>query len=107
MERLILNRTKLMQKVYNTNLDYEMEGDTSSILWDWSCDTSKFMNWLMGYENAEEPFYIYIRQSGCEAGTIDYVCERCSEFGGLVLMIKIEKESNIDVSYKITLDLNK
>ena len=103
MERLRLNRTKLMQKVYNTILDYEMEGDTSSILWDWACDTSKFMNWLIGYENAEEPFYIYIRQSGCEAGTIDYVCERCTALGEPILRIMICKKSHVDVNYVITI----
>lgn len=103
MEISKLNRTELMQKVYNTILDYEMEGDTSSILWDWSCDTSKFMNWLMEYENAEEPFYIYIRQSGCEAGSLDYVCERCATLGEPILRIKIEKKSHIDVNYLITI----
>ena len=103
MEKLRLNRTKLMQKVYNTILDYEMEGDTSSILWDWACDTSKFMNWLMGYENADEPFYIFIRRTGCEAGTLDYVSKKGTEFGIPVLKIKIEKESHIDVNYEITI----
>ena len=103
MEKLRLDRTKLMQKVYSTILDYEMNGDTSSILWDWSCDTSKFMNWLIGYENAEEPFYIFIRRTGCEAGTLDYVCERCSTLGEPILRIKIEKESHIDVNYTITI----
>ena len=107
MEKLRLNRTKLMQKVYSTILDFDKHGYTSHVLWDWACDTSKFMNWLIGYENAEEPFYIFIRRTGCEAGTLEYVSERCAEFGGLVLMIKIEKESHIDESYNITLDLNK
>ena len=103
MEKLRLDRTKLMQKVYNTILDYEMDGDTSSILWDWSCDTSKFMNWLIGYENAEEPFYIFIRRCGCEAGTLDYVSKKGAEFGIPVLRIRIEKESHIDVNYTITI----
>lgn len=103
MEISKLNRTKLMQKVYNTILDYEMEGDTSNILWDWSCDTSKFMHWLIGSENAEEPFYIFIRRSGCEAGSLDYVCERCATLGEPILRIKIEKESHINVNYVITI----
>lgn len=103
MERLELDRTALMQKVYSTILDYEMKGDTSSILWDWACDTSKFMNWLMGYENAEEPFYIFIRRTGCEAGTLDYVCERCATLGEPILRIRIEKKSHINVNYVITI----
>ena len=103
MEKLRLDRTKLMQKVYSTILDYEMNGDTSSILWDWSCDTSKFMNWLIRYENAEEPFYIFIRRTGCEAGTLDYVCERCATLGKPILRIRIEKESHIGVNYTITI----
>lgn len=103
MERLELDRTALMQKVYNTILDYDKHGYTSHVLWDWACDTSKFMNWLMGYENAEEPFYIFIRRTGCEAGTLDYVSKKGTEFGIPVLKIKIEKNSHIDVNYLITI----
>ena len=103
MEKLRLDRTALMQKVYNTILDYDKHGYTSHVLWDWACDTSKFINWIIGYENAEEPFYIFIRRSGCEAGTLDYVSKRGAEFGIPVLKIKIEKESHIDVNYIITI----
>ena len=103
MERLELDRTALMQKVYSTILDYDKHGYTSHVLWDWACDTSKFMNWLMGYENAEEPFYIFIRRTGCEAGTLDYVSKKGVEFGIPVLRIKIEKESHINVNYVITI----
>ena len=103
MERLRLDRTALMQKVYSTILDYDKHGYTSHVLWDWACDTSKFLNWLIGYENAEEPFYIFIRRCGCEAGTLDYVSKRCAAFGEPILRIRIERESNIGVNYTITI----
>lgn len=85
-----MNRTKLLRYITSEIMSYEELEMTNCILWDFMVDVQKLLDWTID-DGGHEIFYIAIRQYGVEAGSKDYVNERCDALGTPICTIEIKK----------------
>lgn len=96
-----VNKTELIRMVNEIVMCEESKDYTAHILWDWMCSATEFIKYLCSYEKKRDPFHIAIRKQGLEAGTEDYVNERCEILYGEYIRIKITWQGCDDFTIEI------
>ena len=82
----------LLYYLHSEMMKEDAKEETSHILWDWTCDSGKIMNFLCGMEKDEEVMVVAFRKSGLEAGAEEEVNERCMVLGQLYRVLRITKK---------------
>ena len=90
--KMNLNRDELLRYVVNRVIKEDSNEETSHILWDWTCDSGKIMNFLCGMEKDTDELIIAFRKSGLESGTEEEVRERCEILGKPYRVLRITKK---------------
>lgn len=82
----------LLYYLHSEMMKEDAKEATSHILWDWTCDSGKIMNFLCGMEKYEDVMVIAFRKSGLEAGTDEEVRKRCEILGQPYRVLRIIKK---------------
>ena len=82
----------LLYYLHSEMMKEDAKEETSHILWDWTCDSGKIMNFLCGMEKDEEVIVVAFRKSGLESGTEEEVRERCEILGQPYRVLRITKK---------------
>ena len=82
----------LLYYLHSEMMKEDAKEETSHILWDWTCDSGKIMNFLCGMEKDEEVIVVAFRKSGLESGTEEEVRERCEILGKPYRVLRIIKK---------------
>lgn len=92
-----MNQDEMLHYVIDVVKKYDKKEDTSHVLFDFLVDTPKLIDFLQ--LDVLEPFYIAIRQSGCECGKSEYVEDRLKHLGEPIHVIQIRWERNLTLDY--------
>lgn len=82
----------LLYYLHSEMMKEDAKEDTYHILWDWTCDSRRIMNFLCGMEKDEEVMVIAFRKYGLEAGTEEEVRESCRILGQPYRVFRITKK---------------
>ena len=82
----------LLYYLHREMMKEDTKEETSHILWDWTCDSRRIMNFLCGMEKDTDELIIAFRKSGLEAGTEEEVRERCEILGQPYRVLRITKK---------------
>ena len=82
----------LLYYLHSEMIKEDSKEDTYHILWDWTCDSRRIMNFLCGMEKDEEVMVIAFRKYGLEAGTEEEVRESCRILGQPYRVLRITKK---------------
>ena len=82
----------LLYYLHSEMMKEDTREDTYHLLWDWTCDSRRIMNFLCGMEKDEEVMVIAFRKYGLEAGTEEEVRESCRILGQPYRVLRITKK---------------
>ena len=82
----------LLYYLHSEMMKEDAKEDTSHILWDWTCDSGRIMNFLCGMEKYEDVLLVAFRKSGLESGTEEEVRDRCRILGQPYRVLRITKK---------------
>ena len=68
--------------------------------WDLMVEANKIIEFM---QNDSEPIYIVFRYDGCDAGSRDYVQDRCKALGKPILILRLSHENRLVLS-EITIE---
>lgn len=84
--------SKLLYYLHEEMMKEDAKEETSHILWDWTCDSSKIIHFLCNIDKDVDMMVIAFRESGLEAGTEEDVRERCRILGKPYRVLRITKK---------------
>ena len=82
----------LLYYLHSEMMKEDAKEETSHILWDWTCDSRKIINFICSIEKDEEVMVIAFRKYGLEAGTEEEVRESCRILGQPYRVLRITKK---------------
>lgn len=82
----------LLYYLHSEMMKEDAKEDTSHILWDWTCDSGRIMNFLCAMEKYEDVLLVAFRKSGLESGTEEEVRDRCRILGQPYRVLRITKK---------------
>ena len=84
--------SKLLYYLHEEMMKEDAKEETSHILWDWTCDSGKIIHFLCDVDKVTDELVVAFRKSGLEAGTEEYVRERCEALGQTYRVIRVTKK---------------
>ena len=98
MAKRTYNRISIMKMLMQAAIDDPLCAEWRA--WDLMVEANKIIEFM---QNDSEPIYIVFRQDGCDAGSRDYVQDRCKALGKPISIIRLSHENNSILS-EITIE---
>ena len=98
MAKRTYNRISIMKMLMQAAIDDPLGAEWRA--WDLMIEANKIIEFM---QNDSEPIYIVFRYDGCDAGSRDYVQDRCKALGKPILILRLSHENHLVLS-EITIE---
>ena len=98
MAKRTYNRGNIMKILMQAAIDDPLGAEWRA--WDLMVEANKIIEFM---QNDSEPIYIVFRYDGCDAGSRDYVQDRCKVLGKPILILRLSHENHLVLS-EITIE---
>ena len=93
MAKRTYNRGNIMKILMQAAIDDPLGAEWRA--WDLMVEANKIIEFM---QNDSEPIYIVFRYDGCDAGSRDYVQDRCKVLGKPILILRLSHENHLVLS---------
>ena len=93
MAKRTCNRGSIMKILMQAAIDDPLCAEWRA--WDLMVEANKIIEFM---QNDSEPIYIVFRYDGCDAGSLDYVQDRCKALGKPILILRLSHENRLVLS---------
>ena len=98
MAKRTYNRGNIMKILMQAAIDDPLGAEWRA--WDLMVEANKIIEFM---QTDSEPIYIVFRYDGCDAGSRDYVQDRCKVLGKPILILRLSHENHLVLS-EITIE---
>ena len=98
MAKRTYNRGNIMKILMQAAIDDPLGAEWRAL--DLMVEANKIIEFM---QNDSEPIYIVFRYDGCDAGSRDYVQDRCKVLGKPILILRLSHENHLVLS-EITIE---